>query len=76
MIRTIRFVVINSSKKELVCFESDQITEVYFDEFKEKAEVTPTYLSQYDPEFWKGYNVMEPNQAIRNFKSSEYLANI
>jgi len=67
----VNFVVTNSSKKELVCFESDQLTVKSFEEFKEKAEVIPTYLPKYDPEFWKGYNVMEPNQAIKNFKSAE-----
>ena len=67
----VNFVVANTSKSELVCFESDQITEVSFNEFKEKAEVTPIYLPQYDPKFWKGYNVMEPNEAIKNFKSSK-----
>ena len=67
----VNFVVTNSSKRELVCFESDQIPEVELNEFKEKAEVIPTYLPQYDPEFWKGYDIIEPNQAIRSFKSIE-----
>ena len=39
-----------------------------FDSFKELADVTPTYLPQYDPEFWKGHNIIEPNQAIKDFK--------
>jgi len=28
-------------------------------------------MAKYDPEFWKGYNIMEPNQAIREFTVSE-----
>ncbi|WP_341216898.1 carboxypeptidase-like regulatory domain-containing protein [uncultured Wocania sp.] len=67
----INFQVSNIVKKELVVFENESITEATFNSFKEKAKVKPTYLPKYDPEFWKGYNVMEPNQAIKNFKSIE-----
>ena len=24
-------------------------------------------MPNYDPEFWKGYNILEPNQAIKDF---------
>ncbi|GAB1307690.1 hypothetical protein KH5_03730 [Urechidicola sp. KH5] len=58
-------------KKELVVFESSAIEKNEFDTFKEAPKVTPTYLPHYDPEFWNGYNVIEPNQAIKEFKSVE-----
>ena len=67
----IHFIVSNITKKELVVFENESITETQFNAFTEKANVTPTYLPKYDPEFWKGYHVIEPNQAIKNFKSIE-----
>lgn len=58
-------------KNELVVFENNVISKTEFDGFKEAAKVTPTYLPSYDPEFWKGYNVIEPNKAIKEFKSIE-----
>ena len=56
---------------ELVVFENESIAETQFNDFTEKANVNPTYLPKYDPDFWKGYNVIEPNQAIKDFKSIE-----
>ena len=67
----IHFIVANITKKELVIFENENITEASFKSFSEKAAVNPTYLPKYDPDFWKGYNVIEPNQAIKDFKSIE-----
>lgn len=67
----IHFIVSNITKKELVVFENESITGTAFNSVTEKAKVKPTYLPKYDPEFWQGYNVMEPNQAIKGFKSIE-----
>ncbi|MFD1615599.1 carboxypeptidase-like regulatory domain-containing protein [Gelatiniphilus marinus] len=67
----VHFIVSNITKKELVVFENETITDTAFNNFTEKAKVTPTYLPKYDPSFWKGYNVMEPNRAIKDFKSIE-----
>ncbi|OIQ27335.1 MAG: hypothetical protein BM564_12620 [Bacteroidetes bacterium MedPE-SWsnd-G2] len=67
----LHFIVEMSAKKELVVFENSGIDEVAFSDFEEKAKVTPVYLPSYDPEFWMGYNVIEPNQAIKEFKSIE-----
>lgn len=71
IVTDIHFIVSNITKKELVVFENESITETTFNNFSEKAKVTPTHLPKYDPEFWKGYNVIEPNQAIKDFKSLE-----
>ncbi|MBP1839215.1 carboxypeptidase-like regulatory domain-containing protein [Formosa algae] len=71
----IDFIATNYSKRELVVFENETITETDFNTFKEKAEVTPIYLPEYDPEFWKGYNIIEPNKAIKAFKSIEVEEN-
>jgi hypothetical protein len=29
--------------------------------------VSATYMPAYNPDFWKGYNIMEPNQAIKDY---------
>ena len=65
----IHFIVRNIEKTELVVFETDAISESDFKNFKEKSLVTPTQLNQYDPEFWKGYNIIEPNKALKEFKA-------
>ena len=65
----IHFIISSREKKELVVFENNPITETDFTAFEEKPKVKPIYLPKYDPEFWKGYNVIEPNQAIKDFKS-------
>lgn len=71
----IHFIVNNITKKELIVFESTPISETDFNAFTEVPNVTPTYLPQYDPEFWKGYNIIEPNQAIKDFKILENETN-
>jgi hypothetical protein len=65
----IHFAISNIQKNELVVFENESITEAVFNNFEEKPKVNPVYLPKYDPEFWKGYNVIEPNKAIKDFKS-------
>lgn len=67
----IHFIVQNIQKKELIVFETTPISEADFTNFTEEPNVSPTYLPQYDPEFWKGYNIIEPNQAIKDFKIIE-----
>ena len=67
----IHFIIKNITKQELIVFETNEITDSDFTNFKEKANVTPTYLPQYDPEFWNGHNIIEPNQAIKDFKIIE-----
>ncbi len=31
-------------------------------------------MPNYNPEFWKGYTIIEPNKAIREFASEEEIA--
>lgn len=57
------------NKYEVVVFETEPITEASFESFKEKKDVLPQYMPNYDPEFWKGYTIMEPNMAIKEFTS-------
>ena len=57
----------NSQKFEVVFFDTDALSMADFDSFKEKNSVTATYMPAYNPEFWKGYNIIEPNQAIKDY---------
>jgi len=55
------------TKFELVIFDTNNLSNVEFDNFKEKNTMLPTYMPSYSSEFWKGHNIIEPNQAIRDF---------
>ncbi|SIS37160.1 CarboxypepD_reg-like domain-containing protein [Zobellia uliginosa] len=59
----------NINRYELVVFDEEPINSGQFDAFKEKTDVLPTYMPDYDPNFWKGYDIIEPNQAIKEFTS-------
>ncbi len=67
----IHFIMGIKTKRELVVFDNEVISKKDFDQISEEANVKPTYLSDYDPEFWEGHDVIEPNQAIMDFKSLE-----
>ena len=58
-------------KYELVVFDSETVTEASYQSATENTKVKATYLSKYNPDFWKGYNIMEPNAAIQEFKVVE-----
>jgi len=60
-----------TAKWELVVFNQDEIAENEFKTYKEDKTVRATYMPRYNPEFWKGYTIMEPNQAIRGFTAEE-----
>jgi hypothetical protein len=64
------FVFINVNKNELIVFESESISQAYYDAFIENNAISPTYMLKYDPNFWKGYAIMEPNTAIKEFSSA------
>ncbi|MFS4493012.1 carboxypeptidase-like regulatory domain-containing protein [Maribacter sp. 2308TA10-17] len=59
----------NRNRYELVVFDETPINSSQYDSFKENNTVLPKYMPNYDPEFWKGYNIIEPNQAIKEFTS-------
>lgn len=58
-------------KHEIVVFDTESISENEFESYKEDHSILPTYMPKYDPEFWKGYTIMEPNTAIKEFTSTE-----
>ena len=59
--------VTSSEKNEVVVFDVKNVNTSVFDTFKENNTMLPTYMPKYNPEFWKGYSIMEPNQAIKDF---------
>ncbi len=59
----------NIDKNEIVVFEFENLNSASFETFKENNTILPTYMPNYDPEFWKGYNIIEPNAAIKQFTS-------
>ena len=59
----------NRNRYELLVFDETTINSAQYDSFKENNEVLPKYMPNYDPEFWKGYDIIEPNQAIKEFTS-------
>ncbi len=56
-----------TTKYELIVFDSQSLTESEYDSSKENKTIKPEYLSRYDPEFWKGHNIIPPNTAIKQF---------
>ncbi|NER17965.1 carboxypeptidase-like regulatory domain-containing protein [Spongiivirga citrea] len=60
-----------ANKYEIVVFDVDASDKSRFEAFKEDNKISAVYLPAYDPEFWKGYNIIEPNQAIKEFKAAE-----
>jgi len=58
-------------KYEFVVFESEKISQPSYDIIEEEKLIKATYLSKYDPTFWKDYSIMEPNEAIESFKVVE-----
>ncbi|MDT0607969.1 carboxypeptidase-like regulatory domain-containing protein [Croceitalea rosinachiae] len=67
----IDFRMTNTNKWELVVFENTLIEQSSFEALKEDKSKKATYMAKYDPNFWKGYNIMEPNQAIKEFTVAE-----
>ncbi|MGB3151592.1 MAG: carboxypeptidase-like regulatory domain-containing protein [Maribacter sp.] len=57
------------NRYEVVVFDTDPISTAQFEGFTENNDVLPLYMPNYDPEFWKGYTIMEPNTAIKEFTS-------
>lgn len=55
-------------KYQLVVFETVPISQEDFNAYEENPTILPVNLTEYDPSFWEGYSIIEPNQAIKAFK--------
>jgi len=60
-----------TEKWELVVFTQQLVEPSVYTDFKEDKDTKARYLPAYDPTFWEGHNIMEPNQALREFKAGE-----
>ena len=65
--------VSGKNRYELVVFDVDPINEAQYENLKENNSILPTYMPNYDPEFWSGYDIIEPNTAIKEFVSEAEL---
>jgi hypothetical protein len=63
--------ITSANKFEVVVFNIKNVTTSEFESVTEDNRIKPTYMPAYDPKFWKGYNIIEPNQAIKDFKIVE-----
>jgi len=59
------------TKYEMVVFESEPISQSEYNTAPENPEMKASYLPAYDPNFWEGYTIMEPNAVIQSFKVIE-----
>lgn len=64
----------STNKFEIVVFDTQSTTSAQFAAFSENNAVLPTYMPKYDPEFWKGYSIIEPNRAIKEFTSKDEVS--
>ena len=62
--------VTSRNKYEIVIFDSEQVSTAVFDAVVENNSVLPTYMPSYNAAFWEGYNIIEPNQAIKEFTAT------
>lgn len=64
----------NIEKNEVVVIETESLSSANFEGFTENNTMLPTYMPSYNPEFWKGYNIIEPNVAIQEFTATEEIS--
>jgi hypothetical protein len=57
------------NKFQIIVFQTLPINQKKFEDLKETARVLPVNLTQYDPKFWEGYSIIEPNAAIKSYKA-------
>ena len=63
----VHFINEHRSVYELVVYDVAPTSKNGLHTVTEGNTIKPTYLPAYDPNFWQGYTIMEPNQAIREF---------
>lgn len=55
------------NKYQLVVYENEDLQQQEFDNIKEAASFEYETFKVYNPDFWNGYNIIEPNAAIKAF---------
>ena len=59
------------SKTEMVVYEDEVLNEDEFKEISTSTDFEYKTFKEYDPEFWSGFNIIEPNAAIKEFTALE-----
>lgn len=63
----IKIKVSQLDKLQLVIYENSPLSQSGFDAVEKSADFEYKTFKTYNPDFWQGNNIMEPNEAIRKF---------
>ena len=64
----IRFSANRIVKTEFIVLNNSSIDKSIYDSYRVIEADLPYRLKEYDPDFWKGYNIIEPSEIIKEFK--------
>ncbi len=57
-------------KFTLIIFENTPLTQEEFEQIKPQKGFKQDKLNAYDPNYWRDYTIVEPNEVIRSFKAN------
>ena len=63
----IKIKVSQLDKLQLVFYENSRLSQADFDAVEKSGDFEYKTFKAYNPDFWNGYNIMEPNEAIKKF---------
>lgn len=63
-----KFKITSKTKKEYLVLQSKSIDESAVNSFESTYQIGKQRLQAYDPNFWKGTTIIEPNEKIKSFK--------
>lgn len=63
--------MVGTITKEMIVNSNSIISKNEFESFKENKDFKMERLTKYDPSFWSGYNIIAPENAIKEFEISE-----
>ncbi|WP_417886016.1 carboxypeptidase-like regulatory domain-containing protein [Zunongwangia sp.] len=61
----------NSYKTQVVVYDENPISEDTYDAVTPDINFEYKEFNEFNPDFWKGFNIIAPNQAIKSFSSLE-----
>ncbi|MFV0506125.1 MAG: hypothetical protein ACK5L5_05365 [Bacteroidales bacterium] len=62
--------VVGEAKTEYLVFDNHTILKQEYDDKQEKEFEGYEYMPKYEPSFWDGYNIIEPNKLMEEYKSA------
>ena len=66
----VHFKLDQKSSVTLVIFNSETVSQEDFENFEETKVFKAAQRNAYDPKFWEGYTIIEPNEAIKAFTTN------